>query len=177
MADPAWAGDPTPKGSSRKSSSAIPQVAAIDKGIAEGWAAAGVKPAASAKDEEFLRRVYLDLLGRIPTVQEARAFLGMKEADRRGTPSTPWFVALRSLRWYALNLVGGACLFWVTPRLVAMLGGIDLRFASAVIFTAFQAQHFFVDGVIWKLRSRSVGSPLLVHVPALFRPAPAQVLA
>jgi hypothetical protein len=59
-------------------------VAAIDKGIAEGWAAAGIKPTVPAKDEEFLRRAYLDLIGRIPTVQEARAFLAMKEADKRG---------------------------------------------------------------------------------------------
>jgi hypothetical protein len=79
----AWAGDPTPKGS-KKPTSAIPQVAAIDKGIAEGWAAAGIKPARPATDEEFLRRAYLDLVGRIPTVQEARAFLSMKEHDKRG---------------------------------------------------------------------------------------------
>src|SRR5690348_8943106 len=78
-----WAGDPTRKGS-KKPTSAIPQVAAIDKGIAEGWAAAGIKPARSATDEEFLRRAYLDLVGRIPTVQEARAFLGMREHDKRG---------------------------------------------------------------------------------------------
>ena len=36
----ARAGDQTSKGSPRKHTSAIPQVAAIDKGIAEGWAAA-----------------------------------------------------------------------------------------------------------------------------------------
>src|SRR5262245_35602472 len=80
----AWAGDPTPKGSSRKSTSAIPQVAAIDKGIAEGWSAAGVTPARPATDEEFLRRAYLDLIGGIPTVPEARAYLGTKEPDKRG---------------------------------------------------------------------------------------------
>jgi hypothetical protein len=84
MGGPAWAGDPTPKGSARKATSAIPQVAAIDKGIAEGWAAAAIKPARPASDDEFLRRAYLDLVGRIPTVQEARAFLGTKEHDRRG---------------------------------------------------------------------------------------------
>jgi hypothetical protein len=79
------AGDPTPKSSSRKpSGSTIPQVAAIDKGIAEAWAAAGVKPAKPATDEEFLRRAYLDVLGRIPTVQEARSFLTTRESDKRG---------------------------------------------------------------------------------------------
>lgn len=80
----ARAGEPTPKGASRKGGSPIPQVAAIDKGIAEAWAAAGIKPTRPATDEEFLRRAYLDLIGRIPNVQEARAFLTMKESDRRG---------------------------------------------------------------------------------------------
>ena len=83
-AGPALAGDPTPKRSSRDANAAMPQVAAIDKGIADAWASAGIKPAKAATDEEFLRRAYLDLLGRIPTVQEARAFLGTKESDKRG---------------------------------------------------------------------------------------------
>lgn len=39
--------------------------------------------AAVAGDEEFLRRVYLDLTGVIPTAAQARAFLGDKGADRR----------------------------------------------------------------------------------------------
>jgi hypothetical protein len=36
-----------------------------------------------ASDEEFLRRAYLDLLGRIPTIQEARAFLLTRENGKR----------------------------------------------------------------------------------------------
>jgi hypothetical protein len=55
----------------------------IDKQTEESWKKAGVKPARPATDEEFLRRVYLDLLGRIPNVQEARAFLTTKENDKR----------------------------------------------------------------------------------------------
>ena len=47
------------------------------------WKKAGAKPAKLASDEEYLRRVYLDLLGRIPSVQEAKAFLHTKESDRR----------------------------------------------------------------------------------------------
>ncbi len=34
-------------------------------------------------DADFLRRIYLDVLGRIPTVAEARAFLDDKGADKR----------------------------------------------------------------------------------------------
>jgi hypothetical protein len=51
--------------------------------IEASWKKAGVKPAKPASDEEFLRRAYLDLVGRIPNVQEARSFLQTKETDKR----------------------------------------------------------------------------------------------
>jgi hypothetical protein len=57
--------------------------AKIDRHLARRWDKLGVKPAPLADDPEFLRRVYLDLAGRIPTVAEARRFLKDKRADRR----------------------------------------------------------------------------------------------
>src|SRR5262245_40594821 len=56
----------------------------IDQLIEQAWTNAGVKPAKPATDDEFLRRAYLDLLGRIPNVHEARAFLTTREPDKRG---------------------------------------------------------------------------------------------
>ncbi len=55
----------------------------IDQLLANGWAEAGVKPAPLADDAEFMRRVYLDLAGRIPSVSEARSFLKDGRPDRR----------------------------------------------------------------------------------------------
>jgi hypothetical protein len=55
----------------------------IDELLARGWADANVQPAPCAADAEFLRRVYLDLAGRIPSVNEARAFLQGTRPDRR----------------------------------------------------------------------------------------------
>jgi hypothetical protein len=57
--------------------------AKIDRLIAARWAAAGVEPAPRADDATFLRRVYLDLAGRIPSVAEARAFLKDQAPDKR----------------------------------------------------------------------------------------------
>ncbi len=42
-----------------------------------------LRPAPVAPDEVFLRRVHLDVLGTLPTPDEARAFLNDKRADKR----------------------------------------------------------------------------------------------
>jgi hypothetical protein len=55
----------------------------IDARFADDWRANNVKPAPDADDAEFLRRVSLDLAGRIPSVAEARAFLDDKSPDKR----------------------------------------------------------------------------------------------
>src|SRR5262249_30002910 len=57
--------------------------AAIDRRVAAGWDAAKVTPAAPADDAEFLRRVYLDVAGRIPGATEARQFLDSKDPAQR----------------------------------------------------------------------------------------------
>jgi hypothetical protein len=55
----------------------------IDQHVNHGLRKAKVEPTAVADEAEFLRRVNLDLAGRIPSLAEARAFLGDKKADRR----------------------------------------------------------------------------------------------
>jgi hypothetical protein len=57
--------------------------ARIDARLAEAFRAGGLTPAPEAPDAEFLRRVYLDMVGRIPSVAEARAFLDDPAVDRR----------------------------------------------------------------------------------------------
>ncbi|MDG3005747.1 DUF1549 domain-containing protein [Paludisphaera mucosa] len=62
---------------------AAPAANALDPLLRQAWKDAGLKPATVAGDAEFLRRAYLDILGRIPTVAEAREFLNAKAADKR----------------------------------------------------------------------------------------------
>ena len=57
--------------------------ARIDQLIAARWAANNVKPAPLADDAEYLRRLYLDLAGRIPRTIEVRDFLDDTAADKR----------------------------------------------------------------------------------------------
>src|SRR5271165_1108045 len=55
----------------------------IDAEIRASWQKEEIAPASPADDAEFLRRIYLDLLGTIPTAEEAAAFLKDSEADKR----------------------------------------------------------------------------------------------
>lgn len=55
----------------------------IDTEIRAAWKTEGITPAALADDAEFLRRIYLDLLGTIPTAEEANTFLKDTEASKR----------------------------------------------------------------------------------------------
>lgn len=55
----------------------------VDEQLAARWERAGIAPAESADDAEWLRRVYLDLSGVIPSVWEAREFLASDEPHRR----------------------------------------------------------------------------------------------
>ena len=51
--------------------------ARMDRFLGERWAQAGVQPAAPADDATFMRRIYLDLLGRIPAGVEVDRILRM----------------------------------------------------------------------------------------------------
>lgn len=55
----------------------------VDELVEAGYAKHGVEPNALASDEVFLRRVYLDAVGRIPTYEEARAFLDSTDPLKR----------------------------------------------------------------------------------------------
>jgi hypothetical protein len=85
---------------------------AIDEMIAARWKAKGVTPSAPADDSEFLRRVYLDLGGRIPRVHEVRAFLADKSPDKRRRVvekvlESPYYVSHFTNVWRALMVPQG----------------------------------------------------------------------
>src|SRR5262249_47962417 len=57
--------------------------AAIDFLLAADWKSRGIRPAALCDDQTFVRRLYLDLAGRIPTREEAERFLRDSKPQKR----------------------------------------------------------------------------------------------
>ena len=55
----------------------------IDARVSEGWARNQIEPAPQADDAEFLRRTYLNVVGRIPSVYEVLEFLDEQSPDKR----------------------------------------------------------------------------------------------
>lgn len=58
-------------------------VAQVNRHTEAAWKEKGVTPAPACDDRTFVRRVYLDLAGRIPTVAEAEAFAADAGAGKR----------------------------------------------------------------------------------------------
>ncbi|HEY7625418.1 MAG TPA: hypothetical protein VH761_00060 [Ilumatobacteraceae bacterium] len=79
-------------------------------------------------------------------------------AERKQDPSVR-YVWSESARWMAINIAGGYVLFWGLPHLGAHFGK-PMVFSTAVMLAAIQVHHFFVDGVIWRLRNPAARSPL-----------------
>ncbi len=59
--------------------------AVIDGFLERGWKARKVRPAARADDATWLRRIHLDLVGRIPTEEEVARFQRLPARKRRET--------------------------------------------------------------------------------------------
>lgn len=61
----------------------IAEARRIDDILAKSWSAQKIEPGPPVSDEVFLRRIYLDAAGRIPTVDEARQFLSSVHPAKR----------------------------------------------------------------------------------------------
>jgi hypothetical protein len=77
---------------------------AIDKPVFEILAQKKITPAAICSDAVFLRRVYLDVIGTLPTAKEATDFLNNKQPNKRTVLidlllERPEFVEYWALKW------------------------------------------------------------------------------
>ncbi len=76
----------------------------IDEKLAAKWNELGLKPSPLCTDEEFLRRLYLDAIGTLPTPDEVRAFFADTSLDKRTKAidrvlDRPEFVDFWALKW------------------------------------------------------------------------------
>lgn len=84
------------------------------------------------------------------------------------------YVVWESIRWLLVNIVGGLLLFEMLP-LLFQTDTVSTAFVTGVVFAAVQVHHFFVDGVIWKLKSQTVSSPLMGHLGEILSPRAQEV--
>jgi hypothetical protein len=61
----------------------LAEVALINDFVAKAWHDQNLAPSPAASDGEWCRRVYLDTIGRVPTVAEVRAYIADRKRDKR----------------------------------------------------------------------------------------------
>ena len=74
---------PDPKLTPSSAASDADLVKFINHAIRQSWKDAGITASPAATDGEWCRRLFLDVIGRIPTVDELTAFLADKSPDKR----------------------------------------------------------------------------------------------
>lgn len=73
------------------------------------------------------------------------------------------FVTLKTIPWFVFNCAVGAAMFEGLPYLFPAASA-DPMITMGIVIVGVQIHHFFVDGVIWKLKSQHTTSPLLVNM-------------
>ena len=84
----------------------------VDELVLAKLEALNLRPSPRTNDTEFLRRVYLDVIGTLPTTEEVTAFLDDSSSDKRTQViddllARPEFVDYWTHRWSDLLLVNG----------------------------------------------------------------------
>ncbi len=112
----------------------------VDKHVWNKLTDLGIPPSGLADDAEFLRRVYLDTIGTLPTAAEAREFLASAAADKRAKLidkllERPEYADYWSMKWADLLRVDRDA---VTPKAaVAMTRWLRREFAENRPFDKF----------------------------------------
>ncbi|MBI3461698.1 MAG: DUF1553 domain-containing protein [Planctomycetes bacterium] len=104
----------------------------VDASLAGLWKEHNVTPAAAATEEELLRRVYLDLIGRTPTVNEIRTYAQ--------DPSPERYAALVDRLLASRDHATHLATVW---RTILLPEGVDLsRFGGTVAFDQWLTGRF-----------------------------------
>ncbi len=77
-----------------------PVAALIDRHIEARWSELGIKPAAPAGDAIFVRRLALDVLGRLPRPDEVKSFEADKDAAKRAKLADAWLASDEAAEYF-----------------------------------------------------------------------------
>ena len=94
----------------------------INKLIRQGWSDNGIISSGPSTEGEWLRRVYLDVLGRIPSIDEMQAFATDKATDKKSKLLNKLLYSDEYAEEYARNWTT----IW-TNILIGRTGGTDRR--------------------------------------------------
>jgi hypothetical protein len=93
-------------------------------------------------------------------------FLHLQERRLEGAPRSLAGAAKETARWGGWSLAGYLVLFLALPKLLSELTGLSFFFTTAVFTGGVQLHHFFVDGVIWRLRTPHLGKAMTAPLSA-----------
>jgi hypothetical protein len=82
---------------------AVPANNFIDQKLIAKWKDLGLTPSPLCSDDEFLRRLYLDAIGTLPTPEEVRAFLDSKDPKKREKAIEKVLERPEFIDWWALK--------------------------------------------------------------------------
>jgi hypothetical protein len=74
---------PHSKSAGEQASTPFPAANFVDRHVGAKWQQLNLLPSDPSSDAQFHRRAYLDVIGRLPTPDETRAFLDSKDAKKR----------------------------------------------------------------------------------------------
>jgi len=89
--------------------------------------------------------------------------------DAKGAEHSWVWIRAEAARWGFRNIVGGVLLFIGLPALFSWLP-FPLMTTAGIIAAAINIHHFFVDGVIWKLRDARTSAALTMNIAELSGP-------
>jgi hypothetical protein len=78
-------------------------------------------------------------------------------------------IGAEARRWGSRNILGGILLFIGLPAALSWLP-LPLMTIAGILAAAVNIHHFFVDGVIWKLRDTATSSALMMNIAELAGP-------
>jgi hypothetical protein len=143
----------------------------IDRRFEESWRELRIKPAERTTDSEFVRRAFLDLIGRIPSVAEVQAFLDdgrpgkrrllVEELLQRGA-----FAAHLANTWRDL-LLAGASAIDARGQAPALETWLKLRFSANMPYD--QLVRELLTAALDRNSPRTP-SPLAFYQAAEFKP-------